>query len=60
MVYINDEMGDDVRLLFRKITKVGSISNRDAREFGTTVWLCEDPAGSFNEFWAIRIKAEPE
>ncbi|OFY74944.1 MAG: hypothetical protein A2V46_13520 [Bacteroidetes bacterium RBG_19FT_COMBO_42_7] len=56
MVYINDEMGDDVRLLFRKITKIGSISNRDAREFGTAVWLCEDPAGSFNEFWTIRIK----
>ena len=55
-VYINDEMGEDVRLLFRKITKIGSISNRDAREFGTTVWLCEDPAGSFNEFWTKRIK----
>jgi hypothetical protein len=56
MVYINDEMGDDVRQLFGKITKVGSISNPDAREFGTTVWLCEDPADSFNKFWEIRIR----
>jgi hypothetical protein len=56
MVYINDEMGDDVKQLFRKITKTGSISNPDARESGTTVWLCEDPAGSFNKFWALRIR----
>jgi hypothetical protein len=56
MVYINDEMGDDVRSIFREITKIGSISNPDAREFGTTVWLCEDPVGSFNKFWTLRIK----
>jgi hypothetical protein len=55
-VYINDEMGEDVRLLFTKITKVGSISNPDAREFGTAVYLCEDPIDSFNKFWELRIK----
>ena len=47
-IYVNDEMGDDVKALFRKITIVGKISNPDAREYGTTVYLCEDPAGSFN------------
>jgi hypothetical protein len=56
MVYINDEMGDDVRQIFRKITKVGSITNPDAREFGTEVYLCEDPVDSFNKFWQLRIK----
>jgi hypothetical protein len=56
MVYINDEMGEDVRQVFRKITKIGSIVNPDARELGTTVWLCEDPVDSFNKFWAARIK----
>jgi len=56
LLYINDEMGDDVREVFNKITKVGSISNPDAREFGTTVYLCEDPAGSFNYFWTERLK----
>jgi hypothetical protein len=55
-VYINDEMGEDVRMLFKKITKVGSISNPDAREFGTAVYLCEDPIGSFNKFWELRIE----
>jgi hypothetical protein len=56
MVYINDEMGDDILQIFRKITKVGSITNPDAREFGTEVYLCEDPVDSFNKFWQLRIK----
>ena len=56
VVYINDEMGEDVKQVFRKITKIGSISNPDARELGTTVWLCEDPAGSFNDFWKERLE----
>jgi hypothetical protein len=57
LIYINtEEPGEDVKMLFRKITKIGSISNSYAREFGTSVYLCEDPVRSFNEFWAARIK----
>jgi hypothetical protein len=56
LIYINDEMGEDVRNLFGKITLIGKISNQDAREFGTTVWLCETPSMSFNEFWTARLK----
>jgi hypothetical protein len=54
-LYINDELGDDVREIFRDIRKIGSISNRNAREYGTTVWLLSNPAGSFNYFWKMRI-----
>jgi hypothetical protein len=56
MVYINDEPGEDVKQLFRKITRVGSISNPDARELGTSVYLCQDPVDSFNRFWTLRLK----
>lgn len=56
MIYINREPGEDVKIFFRKITLVGRVSNHDAREFGTGVYLCEDPAGSFNEFWKSRVK----
>jgi hypothetical protein len=56
VIYVNDEMGEDVKSLFRKITIEGSISNPDAREFGTNVYLCEDPSSSFNEFWVERIR----
>ncbi len=55
-IYINDELGDDVKALFRKITVVGSIKNPDAREFGTNVYLCQDPVESFNYFWTERLK----
>jgi hypothetical protein len=55
-VYINGELGKDINSFFRKITIVGSISNPDAREYGTTVYLCEDPVASFNEFWKRRLE----
>ena len=55
-LYINDELGDDVNVLFGRITKVGSISNPDAREYGTAVYLCENPVMSFNLFWEERLK----
>jgi hypothetical protein len=56
MVYINDEPGEDVKEFFRVITKIGRISDPDAREFGTGVFLCQEPVDSFNKFWKARIK----
>ena len=58
LIYINDESGDDIKDLFSKITMVGSISNPHAREYGTAVYLCEEPKSSFNEFWKKRIASE--
>lgn len=55
LVYINNELGKDVKLFFKKITLVGSISNPDAREYGTSVFLCQDPVASFNDFWKERL-----
>ena len=58
IIYINDEEPeDDVKQLFARVIKVGSISDPDAREYGTTVYLCEDPVRSFNEFWIERTAA---
>ena len=57
VVYINHEPpGEDVKTLFRKITVIGSITNPDSREFGTTVYLCQEPVESFNKFWTARLK----
>lgn len=50
-IYINDEMGDDVKNLFDDIKIIGSITNPNAREYGTTVYLCTQPKSSFNTFW---------
>ncbi|HOW09492.1 MAG TPA: glycosyltransferase family 39 protein [Bacteroidales bacterium] len=56
VVYINDEPGQDIYQVFGKVTKIGAISNPDAREFGTGVYLCEDPVAGFNGFWKERLK----
>jgi hypothetical protein len=58
LVYINDEPGDDVKALFQKITLIGRISDPDAREYGTGVYLCQEPVSSFNKFWKERISRE--
>ncbi len=55
-IYINSEVGEDVLRIFRNVVKVGSISNPDAREYGTGVFLLSDPAVSFNAFWKERTK----
>jgi Dolichyl-phosphate-mannose-protein mannosyltransferase len=55
-IYINDKPGKDVQTLFDKITLIGKISNPNAREYGTGVYLCEYPNRSFNEFWTNRLK----
>ena len=39
-----------------KSQRLGAYTNPDAREYGTTVYLCEDPVTSFNEFWIERTK----
>jgi hypothetical protein len=54
-IYINDEPGEDVQKLFGKITRIGIVSNPDAREFGTGVYLFQDPITSFNQFWHERL-----
>jgi hypothetical protein len=57
VVYIHHgPPGEDVKTLFRKIAVIGSITNPDSREFGLTVYLCQDPVQSFNEFWTARLK----
>ena len=54
LIYVNDEPGEDVRSLFGKIEKTGSIKDSDAREYGTSVFLCSEPRESFNRFWQLR------
>ncbi|MDX9727297.1 MAG: glycosyltransferase family 39 protein [Bacteroidales bacterium] len=57
VLYINSESpGEDVLRVFHSVVKVGSITNPDAREYGTGVYLLSDPVGSFNTFWRERTK----
>jgi hypothetical protein len=56
-IYINHELGEDVGKIFSKITEIGKISDPDAREFGATVYLLQDPVISFNQFWNERTRS---
>ncbi len=56
LIYINGKPGEDVKNLFNKISLIGRISNPDAREYGTGVYLCQDPKTNLNDFWVNRLK----
>lgn len=55
LIYINDELGEDVAAAFEHIEKIGSISVPYAREARTTVYLCEQPRIDVRAFWAERV-----
>jgi len=50
-IYINDEMGEDVKELFSEIRVIGTITNELSRQYQTKIYLCQKPIRSFNEFW---------
>lgn len=56
LIYINDELGEDVQSLFADIRPVGSITDSLAREFGTTVYLCRQPRVNLDSFWRKRVQ----
>jgi hypothetical protein len=55
LVYVNDELGEDIDSLFASVTLVGQITHPLARERGTQVYFCSQPRGSFPEFWCSRV-----
>jgi len=55
LIYINDEQGNDIGMLFENIRETGGVTNPLAREFGTKVYLCTKPKSSFNQFWSRTV-----
>lgn len=58
VIYINDNVGSDVKTLFNSIYKEGAISNSLAREKGTGVYLCTEPLRDFNQFWESQFEEQ--
>ncbi len=56
LIYVNDELGEDVANGFADIQKIGEITDPLAREHGTAVWLCRQPKGELRVFWAERVR----
>ncbi|MCB9289063.1 MAG: glycosyltransferase family 39 protein [Lewinellaceae bacterium] len=55
LIYVNNELGEDVEALFEDIQLVGSVTSPHARERGTSVFLCRQPVRPFPEFWEERV-----
>ena len=55
LIYVNDEMGEDVAGLFEDIRLQGTVSTPFARERGTKVWVCRNPRRPLHAFWAERV-----
>ncbi|HLO57345.1 MAG TPA: glycosyltransferase family 39 protein [Bacteroidales bacterium] len=53
--YINDERGDDVFPMFERVDSLGSITDTLAREYGTTVYLCQRPSREFRDFLRSKV-----
>ena len=51
LIYINDELGEDVEAFFGQVDSIGQITNPLAREFGTTVYLCREPSAPLQKLW---------
>ena len=57
-IYVNDELGEDLRQGFADIREVGRIQNAHAREYGTRVYLCRQPNADVRAFLRERIAEE--
>lgn len=55
MIYVNDELGEDVEAVFQRIEIIGEVQEPLARERGTKVYLCREPRTDFGEFWKKRV-----
>ncbi|WP_347156992.1 ArnT family glycosyltransferase [Pontibacter chitinilyticus] len=58
LIYINDVLGDDVKQAFGHVQLIGKISNPNAREYGTAVYLCSYPLQNFNVLWKAAWQRE--
>lgn len=56
LIYVNDELGEDIQSLFADIKLIGKIENPYARERGTSVYLCQQPRQPFGALWKRRVQ----
>ena len=57
LIYVNDEVGADVRELFANIERIGEITHPQARERGTGVYLLTEPRTDLAAFWRERRRS---
>ncbi len=56
LIYVNDELGDDMPGFFRKIEKIGELNMPLSRQHGDQVYLCQGPSPAFYDRINTAIK----
>ncbi|MBK8500707.1 MAG: hypothetical protein IPL46_00065 [Saprospiraceae bacterium] len=51
LIYVNDELGDDMPGFFQDIKKIGELNMPLSRQHGTVVYLCSGPTPAFLIEW---------
>lgn len=58
VIYIDDNLGEDIAAAFEDITFAGKLSDPYARESGTEVYLCRGLKAEFRPYYAERVRSE--
>ncbi len=55
LIYVNNELGEDVQNLFADIREIGRVNMPISRQNGDRVYLCQQPKQDLKKFWEERI-----
>jgi hypothetical protein len=55
LIYVNDELGEDISEYFAEIKLAGQLTNEYAREYGLQVYLCQQPRGDFSAYYQAKV-----
>jgi hypothetical protein len=55
LIYVNDELGEDIQHFFADIELAGQVNNEFYRENGLQVYLCRHPRPDFADFYREKV-----
>ncbi|MCL4708664.1 glycosyltransferase family 39 protein [bacterium] len=57
LIYVNDELGEDIQHFFGDISLAGAVKDPFFRENGVQVYVCKNPRNGFAEFLTEKVRA---
>jgi hypothetical protein len=55
LIYVNDELGEDIQYYFANVALAGQVNNAYFRENGLQIYLCRNPRRDFQEFYREKV-----
>ncbi len=55
LIYVNDELGEDIQYYFADVTLAGQVNNKYFRENGLQIYLCRNSRRDFQEFYREKV-----